>query len=565
MEKYVADCINMEQDILPHKMVLLIAGVGAGKNTWVRNNLLKNYKVLFITSRRGTVNAELDRANSYDDEGNMIPAKRVIDIPSLTEKERHKCWGKVSKCMANIITTNAYMAQFAENVYDESNPKTHLWKYFDFVVIDEVHSLTTDATFTDSSFHVKAFLEKALRETKNLDWPKIVFMTGTPQPVSWLQSEKNKRLIHEIDLRGICRDVSPIEICIAPKKYAFDRLIEEYEKNKRIVYFINHISCMNELVTFLGNNGIPEEAIGISFSSGDRIDQFSTVLQMNKKRTEDYLREKECLPPDIKVLITTSKNKEGINIFNDDIETVYTESHSLCDIKQLAGRVRTGAKRVCIIKDAKKFAMNESDMEWLLNVNCLDDVNMTLNRINNQNSDQVEELINMTHEKFRYIRYNYFKKKFERYVARRHQEKIEHNDSQAISQYYDNYFNDTGYYYGNGHTSSISDYFKVCKCYEYKPLYEIIDDYLHSRDLVDKPFPRSKKDGILRDCNNLIAKYSNSFDGTEYRKLGALLKKYGYTHKDTNEKGKPTKKLKIEAGYTVISKTDYIGMSRSPA
>ena len=72
------------------------------------------------------------------------------------------------------------------------------------------------------------------------------------------------------------------------------------------------------------------------------------------------------LRPDIRLFITKSKNKEGINIEDDDIHHVYIESHYLPDIKQIAGRIRSGAKHVYIIVDSNDYSPYALPYETLL-------------------------------------------------------------------------------------------------------------------------------------------------------------------------------------------------------
>ena len=51
---YLSEIIDLERDILPHRVALLHAGVGAGKNTWTKILAQKGYRILLITSRRVT-------------------------------------------------------------------------------------------------------------------------------------------------------------------------------------------------------------------------------------------------------------------------------------------------------------------------------------------------------------------------------------------------------------------------------------------------------------------------------------------------------------------------------
>ena len=75
---------------------------------------------------------------------------------------------------------------------------------------------------------------------------------------------------------------------------------------------------------------------------------------------QEYLEKHSRIREDIALFVTTSKNKEGINIKDDDIRHVYIESHSMTDISQMAGRLRSGAENVCIILDSQGHPPGEA-------------------------------------------------------------------------------------------------------------------------------------------------------------------------------------------------------------
>lgn len=80
----------------------------------------------------------------------------------------------------------------------------------------------------------------------------------------------------------------------------------------------------------------------MSFSDENAKEGFSEVLLQNQVKVEKYLKMEEDIPDDIKVFVTTSRNKEGINIFNDEYEWhIVIESHWDEEIQQMWGRVRS--------------------------------------------------------------------------------------------------------------------------------------------------------------------------------------------------------------------------------
>ena len=107
----------------------------------------------------------------------------------------------------------------------------------------------------------------------------------------------------------------------------------------------------------------------MSFSSDDELDkQEKETREILEKRDEiqAYIAENQKLPDDIRLFLTTSKNKEGINIKNADIKTMYIETHSQIDAIQMAGRVRAGLDQLYIVTDAVQNSAPESPFEYEL-------------------------------------------------------------------------------------------------------------------------------------------------------------------------------------------------------
>ena len=82
----------------------------------------------------------------------------------------------------------------------------------------------------------------------------------------------------------------------------------------------------------------------IAFSfSGEKSD--FEKLDESERRILDKTNEglvNSCVPQEFSALVTTSRNKEGINILNEDIRYKFVETHNMDDIIQKAGRVRNG-------------------------------------------------------------------------------------------------------------------------------------------------------------------------------------------------------------------------------
>ena len=83
---------------------------------------------------------------------------------------------------------------------------------------------------------------------------------------------------------------------------------------------------------------------------------FDEETLQRKRETEQYISQHEDFPEGIYLLITTSRNKEGINIKNKDYQwNMITESHYVEDIKQMWGRARSGLTAMEIVYDAPQF------------------------------------------------------------------------------------------------------------------------------------------------------------------------------------------------------------------
>ena len=68
-----------------------------------------------------------------------------------------------------------------------------------------------------------------------------------------------------------------------------------------------------------------------------------------------YIAKHQMLPDDVVAFLSTSKNKEGINIKNKDIPTMFVEVHNHVDVVQMAGRLREGAETLYITVDSTGF------------------------------------------------------------------------------------------------------------------------------------------------------------------------------------------------------------------
>ena len=138
-EKRVSEVLDYRRDIKGKRLIRLSAGVCSGKNQWIVQIAKSepDLRILIVTSRKNTVIAQAEKLN----------AGTFLDLDKLIDED---LWGKPSAfAYKRVVCTNAGIEKFFKKCFNPKDERSHLWRKFNLVVIDEVHSLTMDATFTD--------------------------------------------------------------------------------------------------------------------------------------------------------------------------------------------------------------------------------------------------------------------------------------------------------------------------------------------------------------------------------------------------------------------------------
>lgn len=419
----VADVINYERDIKGHRLIRLSAGVGAGKNYWTGRLAAQGFRVLVITSRAITAEAQAEKLGA----DLKINIKRLIDSNG---EWGTACWDAQTK----VVCTNAHIATFLRKHYKKDDPATHIWNKFDFIILDEAHSLSCDATFADSPFYVERFLKYAYRENPNCH---IVLMSGTQEPIDWLfAGEHNRGLTHVIDCFKDCIHLEPQIVRFFPISDSINKLMYYWRKGKRVIYFANTIARIESLVKSLVYLGVPEYDIGISYSNDERDALFSDFLVKRTHEIKDSLTEKELLPQAVKIFITTTKNKEGISINDTDIFTMFAESHQRSELVQMAGRVRNGLRELCVIYDAPQHSTITDYFKETLDRNCLEDIRNTTAEMRRKgvSSEREAEQRQYIEETFPCVRYDILTEEYCYYSGRRHGAQQQRRDAAKLSE-----------------------------------------------------------------------------------------------------------------------------------
>lgn len=385
---YLSEKIIFSRDIEPYPFIQLWSGVGSGKNTLIENiangcpeKEFPKKIVLLISSRKSKVtetlnNGNIDISNKLTNSANLNEIwldERLTFDPYCYSLNRDSDDFFSEVVQRSAICTNAAIECYLKYRYDPSDPTTHPWNRYDMIVWDEAHALVMDSSYQSAPYYVMRLLNETYIRMRSDNPPRcknIILMTGTPEPLASISMPANA---HMLDFRETCRSVSPQNICFLDETKAQQQMKDQLRDGERVVYFGNHVVFPEKLSR---QYDMPREAIAVSFSDDDRRANLKRESEEKNEASSDeendyqrmvnvenYLYEHDSIRPDIALFYTTSRNKEGINIEDQDIRHVYIESHSLTDIRQMAGRFRNGAENVYIILDSKGFGNSEHRYE----------------------------------------------------------------------------------------------------------------------------------------------------------------------------------------------------------
>lgn len=388
----------------------IISGVGSGKNYWAEQELTKHGNVLLITSRKAKKD-ETKTKNPFNGEHET----KEIDY--------------------NYVCTNAALEVIIKSAVISGNYESFC-SNFNYIVVDEAHSLVTDSTYTDASFHLWTFI-KEISKIK-----PIILMTGTIKPKKSLLDENGWQMI---DCMEECINIKPKKIVIETKENIIKTIAKE--KEAKVIYMANSATNIatdknNLYEEFLEKCKYKKEEIAFSMSDSKAEELLKSKLPEEYERmqqTYSSLTDEQKIPEDIKLLITTSRLKEGINIENEDVKYVICESHSSADMLQLAGRVRNGYDTFYIVDDVRQNNNNNlSELDYNFSKeNGTEACNSYLSKIKDTPDDILQDIFKIklskattnasvrkfikfveSDRKFQYIRYNHLVNKFETYELR---------------------------------------------------------------------------------------------------------------------------------------------------
>jgi len=420
-KKRVSDLIVAERDLLPYGVTAIYAGVGAGKNTFVEGyhkedgdyiGLSEKYKVLLITSRKAKV---LETKANTD---NFLSDLR--QFPNISAEE-------IQKIDKSIVCTNAHIQRIIEHEYSNMTQEKKFWERFNFVIVDEFHSLVTDATFAASSYHVRWLIEEI--NEKNLETgaeakPRIILMSGTPEPASDIVRSLSANVL---DYRKTAINVKPKKITFLYYQTASNAMLSTLRKQQRVVYFMCGFQNLKDLIENAMKAGLTQKQIAVSVSdekTNTMLKEKYPEIYANKEQTEEELVQYSRIPENVLFFITNSKNKEGINI-KSDVSLLVMENHYTVDIQQICGRIRNGQHECIIVADAGQFVLEceySKEEEYWRN-HGLQSANDHLKEIakacgfqKNDDAGWYEEIMEFRRyieSRTKYVRFNPFRNQFE--------------------------------------------------------------------------------------------------------------------------------------------------------
>ena len=253
------------------------------------------------------------------------------------------------------------------------------------------------------------------------------------------------------------------------------------------------------------------------------------------------MREEECVPPNVKILLTTVKNREGINILDTDIKIMYAESHHAAELTQMAGRVRNGLEKFFILYDAAEHVSNTNQYNERLEYHCVDSANKTYNDYIQYFADiykpfPKEDIIKTVEAKFQMIRFNPFSEKFEYFQGRQKCFKQQREDSQELRDIVDTW--DVPYLY-DGHATGgevFRYWFPHSKNWimhkqEKKDVVDTVVKYLAKNGYHDKQINKKQYDELKADLNKILKACEPSAIPCTYpiKSLGRALPYFGYS------------------------------------
>lgn len=531
----LAQKLSYLEDIKPYRLIQISAGVGAGKNYWAGLLIKAGFRVLLITSRQATANAQAENLSV----GRWIKLEEIIEADDSWDIDPDNKY-------RNVICTNASIEKYVKYQVKKGNRETYLWKYFDFIILDEAHSMAMDATYSDAPFYVESFLKMSYRKNPDL---KIIFMTGTPEPVDWLMPDENKHDDYvSLNFLQACRHVIPKNVTICPKEDSIYQLFRLYMLGEKVIYFANTISRLSHITDSLIMLGVPEEEIFVSYSvdninkddeeqEGRAKDIPASILQKMQSLQRE-LESDEILPEGIRIFLTTSKNKEGINIKDTDLRFMFADSHVKTDLIQMSGRVRNGLDTLYVVDSVFQHHTDAIVLDGDISRASIGGIKNNYPELLTKHNEKAIRLAIESH--FNAIRYNIFTNTYSLYRGRIQGAAIQNNDPYAFNSYVHSWNTSTFVIEDDSSSTTFSGrdmlqtWFPesnvnlITEALDLKALFTgLVDAHIIEKGYNDGILKKEKQNQILEELNVIIAPCQRMIGKvTQYKNLGDLLRNW---------------------------------------
>jgi hypothetical protein len=359
-------------------------------------------------------------------------------------------------------------------------------------------------------------------------------MTGSPQV---LEHQSLFSDAHCVDLMNICKNIRPQRIRFITKQDAHEKQLNMIQNGRPFVAFFNHIRDMLSLVGEADSN--LRSSIALSFSDSKRrkeLAEGNEPLYRQMVHTEESLAHHQLLPKKIKAFLSTAKNKEGINIKNQDFHVMFVEAHNEVDIIQMVGRLRNPIDTLYIVIDSSPHYDQESRYERALSksnsfipsINAYYELLCQSLGIDLHDPEDIlrkpahcietlGDFIDFIHLKFPYICYDYFTDEFVFYAER--------EDGK-------NYYAQQHRIYSEAAKTSSGLHELASQWFPGIPVHidadlagdiqQAVDDYLSQNNWLNgqRIIRQNERTELLRELNLIT--------GENSRQLSTILRHYGY-------------------------------------
>ena len=566
---HLSKTITYATDIEPYPFIGIHSGVGSGKNYFI-DILARGYSdpdenghverfpeqtILLITPRRAKVNELLNDKSikkdrwfgqwdsitsyAYDDledfEDALCHMRKIDRSADAWSQDPAQIYQRYLPC------TSAAIESYMRTRHAKNDSRTHLWNRFDIIVFDEAHTIRSDTNYQTAPYYTMRLLQETYSaQQMGLTKCKIIIMTGTPQVLADFQTSQKYHLIDRMD---VCRNVTPKKVIFIDRKQSRSLAEKMLSEGKRCIFFFNRT---RELLAFFNRIKKKDPSLASTIAVSFSKEAHRTALEKKHKddfarmeETEQYIALNQKLPDNIKMLLTTERNKEGINIKNADIRTMFVESHAECSIVQMAGRLREGIDNLYIVTDSIPHEDKESVYEWhtTKDGNLIDYYNQELQSVfqmygfdpsdpyahNPPQGVEINAYIAFVEHKYPYIIFDPLDLCFKLYTDRR-RSKLYYSQQNQI---FDEAKSDPQELYALANSWYPNAEVSVEYSNEFR-----VTLYLKQHKLIGKKITYSQQQALLEFIKNIT--------GESRKTLGPALKPYGYRFiPDNKHKGSP--------------------------